>query len=564
MKNISQTLRDRAKEDLRSGKPIDPALYEADLKVLVEELSIYQIELEYQNQELIQSQEQLQQSNDRYQDLFDNAPIGYLIVDLNGIVKDLNQTACQLFEGNKNDYLNSKITRIIHADYQDIYYIYFRTLINQKHNQTCDIKIQKSNKTYFFARIQGIRQSEGSSTEPEFRLAVIDISIQKEMEQNLLKAKERAEENNRLKTAFLQNISHEIRSPMNAIMGFSSLLPDNFDDKDKLFQFSIIIEQRCSDLLDIINDLLDISKIESGQTTIANEDCNIDTLCSELKSFFNDYRNRINKQHIELLFTSFLDNSITIIKTDKVKLKQILINLISNAFKFTEQGKIECGCKIDGDKLQLYVKDNGIGIPKDKLDFVFERFTQITNTTVQNIGGTGLGLPIVKGLVGLLGGKIWVESECNQGTTFFFTIDYVPVKESEKPVFNQTVNVVNTLKTKTILIAEDDFYNSMYLKEILQNHFTTILAVGNGNDAILYSLNNSVDLILMDVRLPDISGYEATKEILKQKPGLKIIAQTAYASNDELLKALSYGCVDYISKPTKQDQLLNLINRYLK
>lgn len=392
----------------------------------------------------------------------------------------------------------------------------------------------------------------------------IDIHDRKKLLDELQIAKEKAEESDRLKTAFLQNMSHEIRTPMNAIMGFSSLLPDNFDNKEKLLQFSEIIEQRCGDLLEIINDILDISKIESGQSTVKIEECNIIELCSELKSFFNDYKNRIKKQHVELLFSSSLNESIAYIKTDKVKLKQILINLIGNAFKFTDHGKIECGCKQAGDKLQFFVKDNGIGIPQDKIDFVFERFSQIKSSAAQNIGGTGLGLPIVKGLVELLGGKVWVESECYKGTTFFFTIDFVPLDVSCNSVFKGIDNIADIAINKTILIVEDDVHNSMYIKEILQKYVANICAVGNGKDAIEYTLYNSVDLILMDVRLPDISGYEATTEILKHKPDLKIIAQTAYADNDAAQKALSYGCVDYISKPTKQEQLLKLIKKYLK
>jgi len=392
----------------------------------------------------------------------------------------------------------------------------------------------------------------------------IDIHDRKKLLDELKKAKENAEESDRLKTAFLQNMSHEIRTPMNAIMGFSSLLPDNFNDKMKLLQFSQIIEQRCGDLLEIISDILDISKIESGQSAVKIEDCNIIELCSELKSFFIDYKNRIKKQHIELLFSSSIDESIEYIKTDKVKLKQILINLISNAFKFTEQGKIECGCKPDGGKLQFYVKDNGVGIPEDKIDYIFERFSQIKSSSVQNIGGTGLGLPIVKGLVDLLGGKVWVQTECYKGTTFFFTIDYVPLAVSSNSVIKSASIIDEVAINKTILIVEDDVYNSMYLQEILQKYVSAIFSVGNGKDAIEYTLNNAVDLVLMDVRLPDITGYEATTEILKHKPDLKIIAQTAYAANDEFQKALSYGCVDYISKPTKQEQLLKLINTYLK
>jgi signal transduction histidine kinase len=255
-------------------------------------------------------------------------------------------------------------------------------------------------------------------------------NIVSERTKELLDAKEKAEESDRLKTAFLQNMSHEIRTPMNAIMGFSSLLPKNFNKKENLERFSKIIEQRCSDLLDIINDILDISKIESGQNKLSIEECNMNELFTELSLFFRDYQIRSNKQNISLIFTPQLEESLITIKTDKLKLKQVIINLVSNSLKFTETGSIKCGYKKENSKLQFYVQDTGIGIPGDKHDFVFERFTQLNHPSVQKVGGTGLGLAIVKGLVSILGGNVWLESESNKGATFYFTIDYM--KEDKK------------------------------------------------------------------------------------------------------------------------------------
>lgn len=182
---------------------------------------------------------------------------------------------------------------------------------------------------------------------------------------------------------------------------------------------------RCRDLLDIINDILDISKIESGQSTISIEHCNINELFEELSLFFKDYMERLQKKDIDLVFVPALENSLININTDKVKLKQVIVNLVSNALKFTQTGSVTCGYERKNDKLQFYVRDTGIAIPKDKYDYIFERFSQLKHPSWQNIGGTGLGLPIVKGLVELLGGSVWLESETNKGTTFYFTIDYI-------------------------------------------------------------------------------------------------------------------------------------------
>lgn len=404
-----------------------------------------------------------------------------------------------------------------------------------------------------------LKQPDGN---PAIGGVSFDITKLKETELDLIKAKEKAEESDRLKTAFIQNMSHEIRTPMNAIMGFSSLLSENFNNKEKLEKFSKIIDNRCTDLLDIINDILDISKIESGQSTLQIEECNINELCSDLLLFIRDYQYRTKKQHIELIMHPLNDESYTIVKTDKVKLKQILVNLLSNAFKFTDTGAIQCGYEIESNKLKFYVSDTGVGIPKEKFDFIFERFAQLNNPSSPNSGGTGLGLPIVKGLVGLLGGTVWLESECDKGTTFRFTIDYIPC--ASQTIASDVVRDMESISiNKTILIVEDDIFNSMYLSETLQMHVSKIFTVYNGTDAIEFVKNNAVDAILMDIRLPDITGYEATKEILKHNPAIIIIAQTAYAAQDEHQKAISNGCADYISKPTKKEQLLTILREHL-
>ena len=382
--------------------------------------------------------------------------------------------------------------------------------------------------------------------------------------QELSIAKEHAEESDRLKTAFLQNMSHEIRTPMNAIMGFSDLLVCNFEDKPKLKKFSDIIGQRCSDLLDIINDILDIAKIESGQLHVNNEEFNLHELFSELLTFFKEYQKRIGKQQIKFSLSAFCVQEENIIITDKVKLKQIFINLITNAFKFTNDGKIEGGCKFDQNhNLLFYITDSGIGIPSDKHKVIFERFTQLQQSSKMNIGGTGLGLPIVKGLIGLLGGEIFLQSEPNKGSTFSFSIPYKTTKSVIHELFLFETHNDKNLINKTILIVEDDYYNSEYLKEILSNIGVNILQAEDGKQAVEISLSQPVDLVLMDIRLPDMSGYEATRQIQQHKPHLKIIAQTAYASYDEKQKAIDAGCIDYISKPTKQELMLSMIHKHL-
>jgi len=389
----------------------------------------------------------------------------------------------------------------------------------------------------------------------------------KKLNEELQVAKEKAEESDRLKTAFLQNMSHEIRTPMNAIVGFSELMLRHFDNKAKLAQYSNIIYQRSIDLLAIISDLLDIAKIESGQMTVLSEECEMKILFTELAQFFRENQKRYGKEGDELLIFSDCNLPNVNIKTDPGKLKQILVNLISNAFKFTEKGEIKFGCEIKRAENQnliiFYVSDTGIGIPADKHEHIFDRFTQINQGTNRLYGGTGLGLPIVKGLVNLLGGKIWLESEPQKGSSFYFSLPYLQAENLLESVNFDDISEKFDFTDKTVLIVEDDYYNGEYLKEVLQISGFKIIHTIFGNEAIRICLNTQPDIVLMDISLPDLNGYEVTKEILRHNPHMKIIAQTAYASREDKEKSISAGCCDYLSKPIKLELLISLLKKHL-
>jgi hypothetical protein len=298
--------------------------------------------------------------------------------------------------------------------------------------------------------------------------------------------------------------------------------------------------------------------------TLNNDECNLRQLFAELTEFFTEYQNRIEKQHIILHLEAMSDPHDNIIITDRVKLKQIFINLLSNAFKFTNAGAIVGGCKIDkNNQLQFYITDTGIGIPKDKQQIIFERFTQLDPGANKLESGTGLGLSIVKGLVNLMGGEIKLESEPNKGSTFSFTISYKEPQPVQRVAQVIEKAIPTNFYNKTILIVEDDLFNAEYLQEILSNYGFNILHTIFGNEAVQIALKDNIDLILMDIRLPDINGYEAISQIRKEKQNIKIIAQTAYASDEERQKALNFGCDDYISKPTEKNLLMEMISRHL-
>lgn len=520
-------------------------------------------ELNQINQELIYSKQRVEESEERFRLMLKNSNDTFVLINAQGEQFYITDAAVR-DTGFSIEELKGPISNVIYPDDLDIVLKAWNEVLTKKGE---NVRVQYRHKHKYKDYIWYEAVAQNYLDNPAIKAVVVnvrDITNIKETEIELIKAKEKAEESDHLKTAFLQNMSHEIRTPMNAIMGFSELLSSNFNDKAKLSKFSKIITQRCNDLLDIINDILDIAKIESGQLPVNLEEFNLDELFTELSSFFKEYQKRIGKEHIEFNFHSECQSYNSHIVSDKVKLKQIFINLISNAFKYTNTGNISAGCKLDQDnKLVFYVSDTGIGIPADKQELVFERFAQLHYGPKSNIGGTGLGLPIVKGLIRLLGGTITLESAPGMGSTFTFSVPFktslsIPPKPKPSEKFDG-----NGLNNKIILIVEDDYYNSEYLKEILKEFNLYILQAVTGKEAVEISISHNVDLVLMDIRLPDMQGYEATQQIRKHKPGLKIIAQTAYASNEERQKALDAGCNDYISKPSKRELLLTMINKHL-
>jgi PAS domain S-box-containing protein len=534
-------------------------------------------ELEIQNKEYLQLNERLNKINEELQfakvksdlslkllqNITDNIPAFIAVVDATTLkYKFANLKYATSFNKKSDDIIGAHFSEII-GESNSVFAMKY--IDKAKHGKTSSyintFKLEEGER-YFNVNYVPVYNSK----EEVFEIIVLsfDVTSIKESERELLKAKEKAEESDRLKTAFLHNLSHEIRTPMNAIMGFSGLLIENYNNKPKLEKFSEIINQRCKDLLEIINDILDIAKIESGQLPLNMEECYLHELFSELTSLFSEHQKRIDKQQIKLKLHAFCDSTENAIITDKVKLKQIFINLIDNAFKFTENGIIKAGCRYDGNhNLIFYVSDTGIGIPPDKHNEIFERFIQLEQEKINTYGGTGLGLSIVKGLINLLGGNIWLESEPGIGTTFYFSFPYT-IFQSAKPNMvlieqNQEYNFTG----QTILVVEDDIYNMEYIREILHKTKLNILHTEFGQKAISLVTSHSIDLILMDIRLSDINGYEVINQMIQCKPEIKIIAQTAYASHDDRQKAFNAGCVDYISKPLKRDLLLPMIYKHL-
>ncbi len=391
---------------------------------------------------------------------------------------------------------------------------------------------------------------------------ILDITQQKKNEQELIKAKERAEESDKLKTAFLANMSHEIRTPMNGILGFADLLKNSELTNDEQQKYIDIIEQSGNRMLNIIHDLIDISKIETDQVEIVNEETNVNQKIESLYSFF---KLEAQSRGLELTFNSSLTENECNIETDKTKLGQILTNLIGNALKFTSKGSVEFGYTKENNKLLFYVKDTGHGIPLKLQDVIFERFRQADTSPSKIVDGTGLGLPISKAFVAKMGGDIWIESENDKGSCFYFTLPYIPFLRGDEKVNNAPNLTCDVQKNLTVLVAEDDEISFLYLNELLSQSNVNVLHALNGVEVVeLCKQHDHIDLVLMDIKMPILNGFEATREIKKINAKLPVIAQSAYVSVKDKMKANKAGCDDYVEKPIDKEYLFSLIGKFTK
>lgn len=386
----------------------------------------------------------------------------------------------------------------------------------------------------------------------------------KHLNEELRIAKNHAEESDKLKTSFLANMSHEIRTPMNGILGFAGLLKDPMLSGDEQKKYIDIIEKSGARMLNIINDIIDISKIESGLMKVKITESNINDQIDYIYTFFKP---EVEIKGMKLSCIKSLTPIDSIIRTDREKVFAILINLVKNAVKYSHEGLIEFGYIKKGGNLEFFVSDTGIGIPKSRQKAVFERFIQADIDDKMAVQGAGLGLSISKAFVEMLGGKIWLTSELGKGSTFYFTIPYD--KSIEEKTRNQNLaidyEIVSHLKKLKILIAEDDEISKLFINKVVQPFSKETLNVSNGAEAVAASSNNpDIDLILMDIKMPTMDGYEATQEIRKFNKNVIIIAQSAYGLSSDIRKAINVGCNDHISKPIDKHEFLILLQKHFK
>ncbi|HBF87347.1 MAG TPA: hypothetical protein DDX39_01805 [Bacteroidales bacterium] len=510
------------------------------------------------------AEKQLEKNYQFLNTLIDTIPFPIFKKDIEGKYVMCNEALAKFFNKPINEIIGKTIYDLVEKEYADRY--------NLK-----DLEISKSQKKQFYEETIKTYKNEirnilfyksvicDENGEIDGLIGVmVDITNQKDSEKELVMSKNKAEESDKLKSSFLANMSHEIRTPMNGIIGFAELLKDEYIQHDTRKEYLSYINSCSENLLNLIDEIIDISKIEAGQITITKLDFVLDNLLNELYLFYSEEKNKIGKNNINITLNKAFTNKA--IYTDPNRLKQVLINLINNSLKFTEQGSIEFGYEINNEnQFVFYVKDTGKGISEEKQELIFNRFYQVENTSKQTIKGAGLGLSISKSLIEILGGKIWLTSQQGIGTTFYFTIPskLIEVQQKINPSLAKSIGLSFDWSKNKVLIVEDDDINFILLNEALKKTKVKIERAADGVQAIDLINKNSYDIIILDIQLPLLDGFAVLEYIKTSKNITPVFIQTAYAMADEKNKCIAAGCNEYLSKPIKINKLYELMNLYL-
>ncbi len=502
------------------------------------------------------AKEQAEENEAKFRAYIEHSPDGVFLFDSAGIISDSNPSASEISGYSRKEILSMTV---------------FELFVESEHERVLNslLKLKKSGN--FSGEMEFIRKdgSSGIAIIEAVKLAenkilgfAKEITERKRIENELIAAKEAAEESNRLKSAFLATMSHELRTPLNAIIGFSGIMGESMTPEE-IQNISKIINTSGNHLLSIIEAIFELSLLQSGERDPVIQDVSVYDLFTSLKSFLKTELLKNNKQHLRTEFVTTALYPALQIQTDKTKLTQLLTNLLGNAVKYTEKGIIECGYSIKNESITFYVKDTGIGIPPYMKDVIFERFRQVDDTHTRKQSGVGLGLAICKEISVLLNGRMWLESVENEGSVFYFELPCVIKSVQSGQTSNGGISVPD-FNGKTILIVEDNESNFYLIKSILKATNANIIWALNGEDAVEQVRElSTIDLILMDIRMPGMNGYDATRMIKQEYPDIPVVAQTAYALRDDREKAIEAGCDDYISKPFSRTDLLDVVRKYI-
>jgi len=528
--------------------------------------------------ELVKVQNELKRAYENFLYIFDNAPIGYLTLDSSGLIKAANKFTYKILKLSKYDPLEKSFSGFVHKDSKNHYYETTQKSIKTGKNQRCELKLQNSIGETFFTDVTIGSVIDNVTEKLEYKIAFVDITLQKEAENKLVlvdrkfeeqfntrtqeliennkmlqDARDKAEDLNVMKSLFLANMSHELRTPMVGILGFSEVIMSETKDPE-IREMASLIHNGGTRLLETLNLILDFSKIESEKIVLNYEITNANETVKDVVNIFSE---TINKKNLEIKFTSS-ENEINA-TVDTRLFKQIIINLINNAVKYTNEGFIHVMLFTKDDKLILKVKDTGIGIEKNKVDLIFEEFRQVSEGLNRQFSGTGLGLTLTKRFIELMNGNIRVISELNKGTEFIVELPLAPKETSD-------ININSSLHGMKALIVEDDEISYSLLKNIIGDLCEAHIAT-NLEDAMNKASELMYDFVIMDINLGgDNTGIDVTRELrtINGYSNVPIIAVTAYAMKGDKKFFVNSGLDAYVSKPFTRNELIMTIKGCLK
>jgi len=529
-----------------------------------------QQELKIKNEKLLQEiaerervEKELLESKKNFEDIFKSSTDILIIVDFRANIVDANPKALEVYGYSKDEFLQLTVYQLIHPDSQQNFK-QFTSDIHAKGFTCLEAKDIRKDGTTFIAEVQGSIVSYNGK--PHYLGILRDITSRKQAEEMLINAKKASDSANKAKSNFLAMMSHEIRTPMNAIIGMAELTlqSDLNAEQEKNLR---VIKESSYHLLNVINEILDFSKIEANKLTIEHIDFDLFYLLDSVIYLF------VSQTKEKGLFLN-LDRSQILpqyVKGDPIRLKQILVNLINNAIKFTKSGGITVEASLENpSRLVFSVTDTGIGISKDKHEVIFKRFDQADTSITRKHGGTGLGLAICQKLVAMMGGEITVLSEPNSGSTFLFNIQFTPGDKDKISPQNQPSDWAQ-LKSDShplrILLVEDNSVNARIATRFLEKMGHTSVTALNGKEALNILSKESFDIVVMDVEMPEMNGLEATERIRKGEAGEKksqipVIAMTAHALNEFRQECLNSGMNDFVSKPVNFYELGIVLKKY--
>lgn len=490
----------------------------------------------------------------------DQSPVGIFIADESAIITYVNPYLCEMTGYDAEEiygrtpFLLSPASEPLSSE--------IKATLHRGEEWKGELEDRKKNGEPYWKNvaISALRNSQGEII--NYVIIQEDITLRRKIMADLIESQQRAQESDRLKSSFLANMSHEIRTPMNGILGFMDLLQDENLTSDEREEYMALVKTSGNRLLSTINDIIDISKIESGQMVLNISQFNINNLLNRLLLLFNA---EMYNKDVKLIFSDKCDETGATIRSDMAKLESIYSNLIKNAIKFTNAGQITYGCRLSENKLHGFVEDTGCGIPFARQKSIFNSFVQADSGYSRAYEGSGLGLTITKAFVEMMGGSIDFKSEPGKGTRFEFVVDVALAETTTSVTNSYAYKKLPDEQRFLILVAEDDEVSFLFLTKLLAGKNLNFLHAKEGSEAVDMCRNHQdIALVLMDMKMPVMDGFEATRIIKTFRPSLPIIAVTAFAFSEDREKALSAGCDDYLSKPLNTKKVIEMINRYLK